>query len=79
MRTRAYITVLAAMMISAVLFGTFVTMILSIPALKTNADLLIPLSILASLIIAPLLGWKLAPEVRSKVIRREHQRGNDWY
>lgn len=79
MRTRVYITVLAAMMIHAVLFGTFVTIVLSVPALRANAGVLITLSVLASLVIAPFIGWKLAPAVRAKAIRREYRRGNDWY
>lgn len=79
MSTRTYITALAALMIHAVLFGTAVTVILSIPSLRELASVLIPLAVVASLLAAPLIGWSLAPAVRAKEVRRQHLRGNDWY
>lgn len=79
MRTRSYITILAAMMIHAVLFGTGVAIVLSIPGLRAYAAYLIPMVVAASLLAAPFIGWTMAPAVRAKVVRREHLRGNDWY
>lgn len=77
MRTRSYIALLAAMMIDAVLFGIGLVIVLSIPDLRAYQDYLIPMVIGASLLAAPLIGWKMAPAIRSEAIRREHQRGND--
>jgi hypothetical protein len=72
MRTRSYITILAAMMIDAVLFGTGIVIVLSIPALREYAAFLILLVLAVSLVAAPLIGWILAPAVRAEAIHRAH-------
>jgi hypothetical protein len=79
MRTRSYITILAAMMIDAVLFRTGIVIVLSIPALREYAAFLIPLVLAASLVAAPLIGWKLAPAVRAEAIHRAHMQCSDGY
>jgi hypothetical protein len=48
MRTRSYITILAAMMIDSALFGTGIVIVLSTPALREYAAFLIPLVLAAS-------------------------------
>jgi hypothetical protein len=79
MRTRSYITILAAMMIDAALFGTGIVIVLSTPALREYAAFLIPLVLAASLVAAPLIGWKLAPAVRAEAIHRAHMQSSDGY
>jgi hypothetical protein len=79
MRTRSYITILAAMMIDAVLFRTGIVIVLSIPALREYAAFLIPLVLAASLVAAPLIGWKLAPAVSAEAIHRAHMQCSDGY
>lgn len=79
MRTRSYITILAAMMIDAALFGTGIVIVLSTPALREYAAFLIPLVLAASLVAAPLIGWKLAPAVRAEAIHRAHMQCSDGY
>jgi hypothetical protein len=74
MRTRSYITILAAMMIDAVLFGTGIVIVLSIPALREYAAFLIPLVLAASLVAAP-----LTPAVRAEAIHRAQMQCSDGY
>lgn len=79
MRPRSNISVLTSIMVHAALFGTFLALVLSIPSLKTEASFLIPLSALASFVIAPFIGSSMVPALRSKSVRREYQRSDDWY
>jgi hypothetical protein len=71
MQTRTYIAALVTMMTSAVIFGIGTTVVLSIPTLSKNAATLLPIVIATSFIVGPIVGWALAPRLRSRW-QREH-------
>ncbi|MGW8205746.1 MAG: WYL domain-containing protein, partial [Hyphomicrobiaceae bacterium] len=56
-----------------------IVIVLSTPALREYAAFLIPLVLAASLVAAPLIGWKLAPAVRAEAIHRAHMQCSDGY
>lgn len=70
MSTRTNITLLISMMVSAVLFGIGVTTVLSVPSLSGNAMVLIPLVIVASFALTPILSWIIAPTMQARYSRR---------
>ena len=70
MSIRMSISLVISMMVAAVLFGIGVTTVLSVPTLSENAMLLIPLVIVVSFVLTPILSWYLAPTLRAKYQRR---------
>ncbi|HHZ08643.1 MAG TPA: hypothetical protein GX405_07685 [Rhizobiales bacterium] len=66
MDTDLFITALVSMMTNAVLFGAGAITVLSIPALDQHAKYLLPAVILASLVLAPVAGWYIAPRLRAR-------------
>ena len=64
MRTQVYIAAVLAMMAATIVFGVGATTVLTVPALDADAWLWLPVTILASLVAGPLIGWWLAPKVR---------------
>jgi hypothetical protein len=74
MSTRFSITLLLCGLVGSVLFGVGAVMVLSIPSLSAHASVLLPVVIVASFIFAPAIGWRLAPMVRAKYVRREEMK-----
>lgn len=66
MKTRTYMTGMVSLMVNAVLFGIGAVTVLSVPALREHAVYLIPAVVLASLILAPFIAWKIAPRMRAR-------------
>ena len=73
MSTRAYIAVLVGMMVNAVLFGIGATAVLTIPAFQDNLFFWMPVVVVASFLISPLIAWKIAPMLRSRWQRRRRE------
>lgn len=63
-RTKTYLTVIASMMVNAVVFGFGAIAILSIPALNEYAKFLLPAWIVLSFVVAPFIARRIAPRMR---------------
>lgn len=74
MSTRFSIALLLFGMVSSVLFGVGVTMVLSIPSLSAHADVLLPVVIVTSFILAPMISWVIAPKLRALWLRQQNAR-----
>jgi hypothetical protein len=74
MSTRAYIAVLVGMMVNAVVFGIGATMVLTIPAFQDNLFFWMPVVVVTSFLVSPLIAWKIAPMLRSPWQRRQARR-----
>ncbi|CAG1015938.1 MAG: hypothetical protein F9K19_13010 [Rhizobiaceae bacterium] len=70
MNTDLFITALVSMMTNAVLFGAGAITVLSVPTLNDQAKYLLPVVIVASFILAPLVAWFIAPRLRARNWRR---------
>lgn len=70
MSIRMSISLLLSMMVASVLFGIGATAVLSISSLSKYATLLLPLVIVASFALAPVISWMIAPMLRAKYSRR---------
>ena len=66
MTTRLSITLLVMMMTNSVLFGVGAIAVLSIPALNDQAMVLLPVVIVTSLLLGPLVAWFIAPRLRAR-------------
>jgi hypothetical protein len=66
MSTRLSITLLVMMMTNAVLFGVGAIAVLSIPALNNHAMVLLPVVIVSSFVLGPLIAWYIAPRLRAR-------------
>ncbi len=73
MTTRLSIAVIVWMMTAAVLTGTGIIAVLSIPQLNNNATFWLPVVIAAGLIVSPLIAWQIAPMLRARW-QRTHER-----
>eukprot|EP01035_Chromulina_nebulosa_P065880 gene65880-biopygen48294 len=62
--TNTWLKIISSMMINAVIFGTGAIIVLSVPALAENAVYLIPVVVVISLVLAPLLAFFVAPRMR---------------
>lgn len=69
MSTRAYIAGLIGLMVNGLIFGFGVIAILSVPALSSNAAVLIPALVAIAFIGAPLISWYIAPRLRARYWR----------
>jgi len=67
--TRLAIAVLIYAMVNAVLFGTGLITVLTIPELAAYAGTLIPVVVLVSFILAAPLSWLIAPRLRARYWR----------
>ncbi|MFN7022991.1 MAG: hypothetical protein ACK4QP_00405 [Pseudorhizobium sp.] len=63
-RTQTYLTVIASMMVNAVVFGFGAIAILSIPMLNEYAKFLLPAWIVISFVVAPFIARRIAPRMR---------------
>lgn len=66
MTSRLSITLLVMMMTNAVLFGVGAIVVLSIPALKDHAMVLLPVVIVTSFLLGPIIAWYIAPRLRAR-------------
>ena len=71
MTSRLSITLLVMMMTNAVLFGVGAIVVLSIPALKDHVMVLLPVVIVTSFLLGPLIAWYIAPRLRGGTGNRE--------
>ena len=69
-RTRAGIAVLIYSMANGVLFGAGLILVLSLPALNTNAGFWIAVVVGASFIFAAPIAWWMAPRLRARYWRQ---------
>ncbi len=69
MKTRAYIAAMLAMIISVVLFGSAAAAIMTIPELKAEAVYWFPAAGVASILVAAIIGWLMAPRLRVRFWR----------
>lgn len=72
MSTRFSIALLLFELVSSVLFGVGATTVLSIPSLSVHAALLLPIVIVASFILAPVICWVIAPMLRAQWSRQQN-------
>lgn len=72
-KTRAAMAALIYMMVNAVVFGVGAVTVLSVPALRADATLWIPLVVATSLVLAAPLAWWIAPRMRARNRRRRPQ------
>lgn len=70
MSIRTQIALLISMMVNAVIFGAGALTVLSIPALRIDAQFWLPLVVVASFLMSPIVSWLLAPRLRSRWLRR---------
>lgn len=69
MSNRSAISVVVSMIVSAVLFGIGAVTVLSIPELSRHAASLLPLVVVASIVLSPLIAWSIAPQLRARALR----------
>lgn len=68
-RTETYLTVIASMMVNAVVFGVGAIAILSIPAIGQYVKFLLPAWIVMSFVVTPFIAFKIAPRMRLRYWR----------
>ena len=66
MSTRQSITLLLSGIVGSVLFGVGAIIVLTIPYLASHAVVLLPSVIVLSLLLTPIVGWLIAPQLRAK-------------
>lgn len=64
MRTNTFLTVVIAFMLNAVIYGTLVTIVLSIDALSPWWEFAVPAVIVLALVTTPFLARWLAPRIQ---------------
>ena len=69
-RNRFRIAVLIYSMTNAVIFGAGIVTVLNVPALRDNAQIWIPVVVVASLILAAPFAWLIAPRLQARYDRR---------
>jgi len=69
MSTRFNIAVLVFMLTSAVLFGFGLLTVLLVPSLANHETVLIPVVVVISFLVAPLISWVIAPRLRARYFR----------
>jgi hypothetical protein len=66
MSVRIFITILVTLMTSSVVFGIGAVAVLAVPMLNDNAKVLLPIVIVASFVIGPIIAWYIAPRLRAR-------------
>jgi hypothetical protein len=69
-KTRLRIAALIYSMTNAVIFGAGIITVLNVPGLRSNAWIWIPVMVAASLVLAALAAWLIAPRLRAHYRRR---------
>ena len=70
MSTRFIIAALIYMVVNSILFGFGVTIVLTIPTLSANANMLMPAGVIFALFLAFPISWVLAPRLQARYWRR---------
>ena len=65
-RNRFRIAVLIYSMTNAVIFGVGIITVLTVPTLRDNAHIWIPIVVVASLILAVPFAWLIAPRLQAR-------------
>ena len=73
MSVRIFITILVTLMTSSVVFGIGAVAVLSVPMLNDNAKVLLPIVIVASFVIGPIIAWYIAPRLRARYWKPRHK------
>ena len=68
--TRAQIAALIYSMINAILFGSGLVLVLTLPVLSADAGFWISVVVVASLVLAAPIAWAMAPRLRARYWRR---------
>jgi hypothetical protein len=63
MSTRAWLTALVSLMVNAVLFGIGVLIVINVPAFNREAAMMLPVAVLASFAITPVITGYIAPRL----------------
>jgi hypothetical protein len=63
MSTRAWLTALVSLIVNAVLFGIGAFIVISVPAFNREAAMLLPVAVLASFAITPVIIGYIAPRL----------------
>ena len=66
MSSRCSIAMVITLPVSAVVLGSGAAVVLGMPALSSHATLLLPVVVLATIVIAPLIAWRLAPRLSAR-------------
>lgn len=72
MSTKVAIAALIYSMVNAVLFGTGLIVVLTIPALSAHAMALVPAVVVVSLVLAIPVSWIVAPRLRARYWRQRN-------
>lgn len=70
--TRLEIAVLIYMVANAGLFGAGLVAVLALPVLSTHAGVAIPAVVILSLVLAAPIAWQIAPRLRARYWRQQH-------
>jgi hypothetical protein len=66
MSTKSSIALLLSGIVSTVLFGIGAVTVLSVPHLSESAQILLPIVIVFSFVLAPMIAWVIAPWLRAQ-------------
>jgi amino acid transporter len=66
MDPRLYIMIMLSLVTCAVLFGIGAVAVLSVPAPSELAKFLLPVVIVASFVLGPIIAWFMAPRLRAR-------------
>ena len=72
MSTKVAIAALIYSMVNAVLFGTGLIVVLTVPALSAHAMALVPAVVVVSLVLAIPVSWIVAPRLRARYWRQRN-------
>ena len=72
MSTKIAIAALIYSMVNAVLFGTGLIIVLTVPALSAHAIALVPAVVVVSLVLAIPVSWIVAPRLRARYWRQRN-------
>ncbi|WP_235679331.1 hypothetical protein [Aquibium microcysteis] len=75
--TDIWLRIVCAMQVNAMLFGIGTVTVLSVPALADRAEILIPAVVLASFLLAPIVGGFIAARMRLRNWGRRAWREGD--
>ena len=73
MSVRIFITILVTLMTGSVVFGIGAVAVLAVPMLNDNAKVLLPIVIVASFVIGPIIAWYIAPRLRARYWKPRHK------
>jgi hypothetical protein len=74
MNNRLRIALLIYSMTNAVIFGAGLIAVLNVPTLRADAEFLIPVVVVASLILAAPVAWLIAPRLQARYTRRRSEK-----